>query len=566
VFPDEDDPTFDSPIDGLAGGLDTFVTSEYDYAKHLRDLSLDTLSSGDKAETAYKPYLYTVSCGKFMNTLLLLTLRKSKALTTFRWNIRVELSRPVYKALHDITTLKNLHLRMQAGPSLYETPPPLPYYVHPPISSTAAVFSTTWPDGLADPSLGTFIPQVPALPSLFATQPMMAYAPMTYAPPPATAPPLPVYKPSLKSKNSKKQRDAKEPPTISGFKDLETLCILDVDNLDVISEIQACVRNSSSKLRKLKLSFSDRLANMARKPCVDVDPNESDDDDEFQVVPMNSNHDDGSGPAKAFRAQEERKSQEGVLGRIFDIEPFSIKKFAAPEKGKKEPVPEQPAENRKEEFVGAIKTVSERLFAGINGTVDVTQSQQELLDILVKAAKQYVEDVEKESTADSSHSATVQGLTQPSNVPEAGPSAEANETAQKEPTNGSNTIDSVKSRQDDGTKPEDIDVDAPEEQLVVESQEDVNESAPNDDASTTSTSAPTPTATSTTEDSPSKVSSAAPSVTAPKVSLYSTSVKLWSGRKLMICYRKPKRRKLTMMRHSIFSLSKLGSSWSRSIF
>lgn len=84
VFPDEDDPAFDSPIDGLAGGLDTFVTSDYDYAKHLRDLSLDTLSAGSKAEAAYKPYLYNVSCGKFMNTLMLLTLRKATSLESFR--------------------------------------------------------------------------------------------------------------------------------------------------------------------------------------------------------------------------------------------------------------------------------------------------------------------------------------------------------------------------------------------------------------------------------------------------------------------------------------------------
>lgn len=84
VFPDEDDPSYESPIDGLAGGLDTFVTSDYDYAKHLRDLSLDTLSAGDKAETAYKAYLYSVSCGKFLNTLILLTLRKAKSLEAFR--------------------------------------------------------------------------------------------------------------------------------------------------------------------------------------------------------------------------------------------------------------------------------------------------------------------------------------------------------------------------------------------------------------------------------------------------------------------------------------------------
>lgn len=85
VFPDEDDPDYDSPIDGLAAGLDTFVTSDYDYARHLRDLSLDTLIAGDKAEMVYKPYLYNASCGKFMNTLLLMTLRKAKSLESFRY-------------------------------------------------------------------------------------------------------------------------------------------------------------------------------------------------------------------------------------------------------------------------------------------------------------------------------------------------------------------------------------------------------------------------------------------------------------------------------------------------
>lgn len=47
------------------------------------------MSAGDKAETAYKPYLYSLSCGKFLNTLLLLTLRKAKALETLRYDIPV---------------------------------------------------------------------------------------------------------------------------------------------------------------------------------------------------------------------------------------------------------------------------------------------------------------------------------------------------------------------------------------------------------------------------------------------------------------------------------------------
>jgi hypothetical protein len=84
VFPDEDDPTYDSPIDGLAGGLDTFVTSDYNYSQHLRAIYLDTLSGGETGEKAYKPYLYTSSCGKFMNTLFLLTLKKATCLESFK--------------------------------------------------------------------------------------------------------------------------------------------------------------------------------------------------------------------------------------------------------------------------------------------------------------------------------------------------------------------------------------------------------------------------------------------------------------------------------------------------
>lgn len=85
IFPDDDDIDFDSPIDGLAGGLDTFTTSDYDYAKHLKDLSMDTLSSGPKGELSYQPYLYSASCGKFFNTLLHLMLKRAKALEAFRY-------------------------------------------------------------------------------------------------------------------------------------------------------------------------------------------------------------------------------------------------------------------------------------------------------------------------------------------------------------------------------------------------------------------------------------------------------------------------------------------------
>ncbi|KAL7629098.1 hypothetical protein AAE478_000616 [Parahypoxylon ruwenzoriense] len=384
VFPDEDDPFFDSPIDGLAGGLTTFVSSEYNYAKHLREISLDTLSVGDKAEAAYKPYLATVSCGKFMNTLLLLTLRKATSLDAFRWNIRVELSRPVYKALHNIKSLRHLHVRLQAGPSLYEPPPPLPYssphFDYPTVATTSQSVS---PGGSSFYSVAT----------------------LYGGPPPALTPSSPTLKPSWKSRVTQKSSTTKEPPTISGFKNLETLSVLDIDNLGIITEIKACVRNSSSSLRKMKLSFSDTLATKARKPSVDADIDESE-DDEFQVVPLsvNANY-DNNGPAKVFRAQEERKTQESVLGRIFEVEPFLAKSFRVSAEDKKEDgSPDQHMSYEGQRFIDNINKVFKRMAAHVNGTTDFRYLDQlEALDMIAKAAKKYV--VSEEAKANPGFSA-----------------------------------------------------------------------------------------------------------------------------------------------------------------
>ncbi|KAI5866510.1 hypothetical protein GGS23DRAFT_550930 [Durotheca rogersii] len=470
VFPDEGDSCFDSPIDGLAGGLATFVSSDYNYAKHLREISLDTLSVGDKAETAYKPYLASVSCGKFMNTLLLLTLRKAMSLDSFRWNIRVELSRPAYKVLHGIQSLRHLHLRLQAGPSLYEPPPPLPYPT-PPYEYTTSAPSTQWvnPGGGPPEPVGTL-----------------------YGPPPVTAS-LPAVKSIWKHRASKKPILAKEPPTISGFQNLESLSVLDMDSLDIITEIKACVRNSSSTLRKLKLSFSDGLAKRARKPCVDADLDESE-DDEFQVVPLSLTPNyDNNGPAKVFRAQEERRTQESVLGRIFEVEPYVAKSFLVPsEDQKEEDLSEQVASPEGQRFIDQVNEVFRRMVAHVNGTTDYRYlGQVESLDAIAKAAKQYVKSEEARVKA-----ASAQG---PSNPRESPPSSQEPEAKS---TPGGSTNDNVvmpgtgetSSPADDRSEhpirqksniydanPDDIDITAPEEQLGTELQPAIDADLPSSD-------------------------------------------------------------------------------------
>lgn len=452
IFPDEDDPYFDSPIDGLAGGLSTFATSNYNYAKHLREISLDTLSVGDRAETAYKPYLATVSCGKFLNTLLLLTLRKAESLDTFRWNIRVELSRPVFKQLHSIKSLRHLHLRLQAGPSLYETPPPLPYSSpqYPEYSGSTPV--TQWANSSSS------LPDPVAI----------------YGGPPTLTPSLPIIKQPWKSRISKRSPDAKEPPTISGFKNLESLSVLDIDSLDIITEIKICVRNSSSTLRKMKLSLSESLASQARKPSTDAELDDSE-DDEFQVVPlsMTTNY-DTNGPAKLFRAQEERRAQESVLGRIFEVEPFQAKNFRVPNEGKKkEEVQEQTISCEGQHFLDRLNTHFRRMAAHVNGTSNLTYlDQQGALDTIAEAAKKYVNSEEAKTKIGSPTQDN------PTNGEMRSSSKEAESNLNLD--GGANEIDVLS----DGVKdrpskakdtacdvtPDDIDIVAPEEQLVVDLQ------------------------------------------------------------------------------------------------
>ncbi|POR39462.1 Uncharacterized protein TPAR_00340 [Tolypocladium paradoxum] len=414
VFPDDDDINFDSPTDGLAGGLDTFTTSEYNYAKHLRDLSMDTLSAGVKGEHSYQSYLYSASCGKFLNTLLYLTLKKAKSLEAFRsvpvcfncrapppyadrllgrWNIRVELSRPVYRELHRIASLTKLHVRMQAGDSYYNPPPPLPVSVDAHVQQNPTGHWYAMPP---PPPPGSLPP--PPLPPAFSSPPPPS------GPPPALEPPS---KSAAKSKAGKRSLGSKEPSTISGFKNLKSLCILDIDNVGIVQEIRTCVKNSYSTLKALQLSLSDALAQQARKPPPDSDADDSDVDDDFQVVPASQNTSyDASGPAKAFRAQEERKIQEGILGRIFDIEQTLIKKSpiqrncqeraSGSAKGKEvEKLPS--TRDAREDFIASIKDASTKLMALQNGSRAFSISQQDILDTIERAARKYVDSSDSDS-------------------------------------------------------------------------------------------------------------------------------------------------------------------------
>ncbi|KAF4126469.1 F-box domain [Geosmithia morbida] len=384
VFTDDDDESFDSPIDGLASGLDTLTTSEYNYAKHLRDISLDTLTAGRKGENSYRPYLYSNSCGKFLNTLLLLALKRATSLEAFRWNIRVELTRQVYRELHRMPSLKRLQIRMQAGESYYVPPPPLP---------TAHALPVDNP--LEAPPWGHPIPPLPTIPSTVPLPLTDGPSPLTGGPTVASSQP----KSLPRSRTSKHSSHVKEPPTFSGFRNLKSLSVLDIDELGIVPELKDCIANSSASLTELELSLSVHLASKSRRPAPEPDIDDFDVDDDLQLTPSHSMANDTSGPVKAFHANEERKVHEALLGRLFGVEFPSNSLPKVDEKTADEPSPKEDAsenEGAKEnndphqEFVTSLRSVSEQLMTVVHGTYTRSDSHQEILEMIEKAARKYV--------------------------------------------------------------------------------------------------------------------------------------------------------------------------------
>jgi hypothetical protein len=271
---------------------------------------------------------------------------------------------------------------------------------------------------------------------------------------------------------------------LSGFKRLKSLSVLDIDCLDIITELKSCVRNSAGTLTKLKLSFSDSLASQARKPPPDVDPDDSDQDDEFQPVPVPpppgpGYHDDVSGPAKAFRAQEERKSQETVLGRIFDVEPYVVKKPSRKRTDKDKESKEEPTQNPGGDFINAIKAVSSQLMKDLNGTGDFTAAQQDILDTIENAARKYVASEEAKTGGDKNDQTKREAGSGSTSTSTSTSEATTDEkdSAESKPSGGS-LFEPKTTKPKDSPKdvnPEDIDIEEPEGQLVIDPQEPTKE-------------------------------------------------------------------------------------------
>lgn len=70
-------------IDYLAGFLETLATSDYNYAGHVKEVFVDTGYAAGKGEQTCRQFGYDLTCGKFLNTLLLATLKRTDSLEGF---------------------------------------------------------------------------------------------------------------------------------------------------------------------------------------------------------------------------------------------------------------------------------------------------------------------------------------------------------------------------------------------------------------------------------------------------------------------------------------------------
>ncbi|KAL1998910.1 hypothetical protein VTN02DRAFT_5396 [Thermoascus thermophilus] len=330
VLADDDSSNGQAAVDRLAGILETLTTSDYDYARYIKEISMDTASGGDGGERASREFKYQYTCGKLLNTLLLVTLRKVNALETFRWNVRVEISQTVFAALSKISTLHTLHVRLQAGLSLH--------------SASATVLSTSIPP----PPAPVSIPSVPHSThfhhhhhhhhlhhphSAHPAHPLISH-PNLSSIYPYMAPKASTSTDVKLTKRLNVDKATHQLQNFSQFSGLKSLAVLDIDSLEYIPDIAQCISSSSSSLKSLKLSFSDSLALKARKKAVVAtsDTESVQEDDDFDDLgglappppPAIVNAPNAFGDSSASTSNEadvraERAAQEKALAQLFGL-------------------------------------------------------------------------------------------------------------------------------------------------------------------------------------------------------------------------------------------------------
>ncbi|KAG5206105.1 F-box domain-containing protein [Trichophyton interdigitale] len=287
------------PIDRLAKELETLTTSDFNYAAYIKSICLDTAPLTDDNDYQFQEQIadqfkYDTPCGKFFNNLLLASIKRISTLESFRWNAGLELNPAVFAALAKIPSLQHICVRMPAGVE--------------PIQKKSTPAPPTGP---------------PTQPLPLPVQLNQIH--MHSAPPMASVHHLSHNSTGCRDKfKSRKYWDPTQ--TFSHFNKINTLEVLEMDNLGYIDEISKCILQSSGTLKHLKLSFSERLALSARKKKdeeISETSSVQDEEELYQPLPPPPPGQPAAFTSSSSRNSEvrrERLAQEQVLARLFGLD------------------------------------------------------------------------------------------------------------------------------------------------------------------------------------------------------------------------------------------------------
>ena len=257
------------------------------------------------------------------------------------------------------------------------------------------------------------------------------------------------------------------------------------------------MKNSYPTLTELQLSLSSSLASQSRKPAPESESDDSEPEYFDEPPASHHSHFDNVGPARTFRAQEEKKKQEAILGRVLGVEANLQKKpqmqLGAENgdvKGQSKSTDSADAADPREQFVLSLRGVSTKLLSMVNGSKDVSTSHQDILDTIEKAARKYVGSVDLSNS--SATDALPRSEGEPSNLANGeGPSAtsgtklDAQSTGDQNhhkgkgkekdigPLPASSSRKSLKNERTKDASPDDIDIEHPD--TVEDALDDIDE-------------------------------------------------------------------------------------------
>lgn len=192
----------------------------------------------------------------------------------------------------------------------------------------------------------------------------------------------------------------------SGFKNLCSLSLIGISNLDCLGEIAACLKASSISLRSLTLSLSNELALRARKPSTtnptvdetsDTDPDPEDEEEIIEASTPNLNS--AGQPVNEADIRKEKLAQEAILARIFDLQGVAAEGKRL-ERSIVRPVPiagPKYVEGDSQSFAHDLKSMLKTLFNIISGDFEKENYRREALLSMQKVAEKYLSTLPKKT-------------------------------------------------------------------------------------------------------------------------------------------------------------------------